>query len=93
MNDISEDFLPQTNAVVAQVMNTLNSTKSGTIQKKDFKKALNTFNVENQADLDIDSIVQEVFKDKVTLDRSIIRKEMKKNLDVQDSITAEPIPD
>ena len=44
---ITEDSLPQTNAVVAQVMETLNSSNSGTIQKKEFKKALLTFNEEN----------------------------------------------
>ena len=37
---ITEEDLPQTNAVVAQVMDTLNSTNSGTIRKSDFKKAL-----------------------------------------------------
>jgi len=31
MNVITENSLPQTNAVVAQVMETLNSTNSGTI--------------------------------------------------------------
>ena len=55
---ITEDSLPQTNAVVAQVMDTLNSSNSGTIQKKEFKKALLTFNDENQAELDVDSIVK-----------------------------------
>ena len=73
---ITEESLPQTNAVVAQVMDTLNSSNSGTIQKKEFKKALLTFNDENQAELDVDSIVKEVFKDKPTLDRSVIRREM-----------------
>ena len=57
MNVLTEDILPQTNAVVAQVMETLNSTNSGTIQKRDFKKALLAFNDENQAELDVDSIV------------------------------------
>jgi hypothetical protein len=94
MNEITESELPSTSAmVVAQVMDDLNSMKNGTIRKRELKKALLTFNDEYQAEFDVDSIVQEVFKDKTTLDRSIIRREMKKNLDVQDSITAEPIPD
>ena len=74
-------------------MDNLNSTKSGTIRKKELKRALLTFNDEYQAEFDVDSIVQEVFKDKVSLDRSIIRRKMNKNLDVQDSVSAEPIPD
>ena len=40
MNAITEESLPQTNAVVAHIMDTLNSTNSGTIRKRDFKKAL-----------------------------------------------------
>jgi ATP-dependent Clp protease adapter protein ClpS len=79
--------------VVAQVMDELNSMKNGTIRKRELKKALLTFNDEYQAEFYVDSIVQEVFKDNVTLDRSIIRRKMNKNLDVQDSVTAEPIPD
>ena len=89
----TEDSLPQTNAVVAQVMDTLNSSNSGTIQKKEFKKALLTFNDENQAELDVDSIVKEVFKNKPTLVRSIIREEMNQNVDIQDTVAAEPIQD
>mgnify|MGYP006152673641 CR=1 FL=1 len=72
-------------------MNTLNSTSSGTIQKKDFKKALNTFNVENQADLDVDSIVQEVFKYHSTLDRTVIRNEMNMNQEIQNTVASEPV--
>ena len=90
---ITEDSLPQTNAVVAQVMDTLNSSNSGTIQKKEFKKALLTFNDENQAELDVDSIVKEVFKNKPTLVRSVIREEMNQNVDIQDTVAAEPIQD
>ena len=94
MNEITDCQLASTSAmVVAQVMDDLNSMKNGTIRKRELKKALLTFNDEYQAEFDVDSIVQEVFKDNVTLDRSIIRREMKKNLDVQDSVTAEPIPD
>ena len=88
---ITEESLPQTNAVVAQVMDTLNSSNSGTIQKKEFKKALLTFNDENQAELDVDSIVKEVFKNKPTLVRSVIREKMNQNPDIQDSVAAEPI--
>ena len=87
----SEDIQPKTNSVIAQVMNTLNSTSSGTIQKKDFKKALNTFNVENQADLDVDSIVQEVFKYHSTLDRTVIRNEMNMNQEIQNTVASEPV--
>ena len=57
-------------------MDSLNSTNGGSIRKQDFKKALLTFNDDNQADLDVDSIVKEVFKDNPTLDRSIFRQEM-----------------
>jgi len=46
MNTITEDNLPQTNAIVAQVMNSLNSTNKGTIRKRDLKKALLTFSDE-----------------------------------------------
>ena len=82
MNTITEENLPQTNAVVAHVMDTLNSTNSGTIRKSDFKKALQSFNNDNQTDLDVDLIVKEVFKDKSTLDRSVIREEMNQNQDI-----------
>ena len=88
---IVDTTLPQTNAVVAHVMDTLNSKNSGIIRQRDFKKALKTFNDENQADLDVDSIVKEVFKDKLTLDRSIIRSKMNQNQDIKDSVAAEPI--
>ena len=74
-------------------MDTLNSTKSGTIRKKEFMQALLTFNDENQTELDVDSIVKEVFKDKPTLDRSVIREEMNHNQDIQDTVAAEPIQD
>jgi hypothetical protein len=60
-------------------METLNSTISGTIKKSDFKKALLTFNHENQANLKVDSMVSDVFKDQVSLDRSVIRNEMSSN--------------
>jgi hypothetical protein len=94
MNKITESELPSTSAiVVARVMNDLNSMKNGTIQKRELKRALLTFNDEYQAEFDVDSIVQEVFKDKSSLDRSTIRRKMNKNPDVQDSVTAEPIPD
>jgi hypothetical protein len=76
---ITAESLPQTNTVVAHVMDSLNSTNSGTIRKIDFKKALLTFNYENQAELDVDSIVSDVFKDQVSLDRSEIRIEMSSN--------------
>jgi len=46
MNTITEDNLPQTNAIVAQVMDSLNSTNKGTIRKRDLKKALLTFSDE-----------------------------------------------
>ena len=74
-------------------MDTLNSNKSGTIQKRELKRALLTFNDENQADLDVESIVKEVFKDKVALDRSVIRRKMNKNSNIQDTVAAEPIQD
>ena len=74
-------------------METLNSTNSGTIKKREFKKALLAFNDENQAELDVDSIVKEVFKDKPTLDRSVIRQEMNQNSEIQDTVAAEPIQD
>ena len=74
-------------------MDSLNSTKSGTIRKSDFKKALHSFNNVNQADLDVDTIVNDVFKDKATLDRSVIREEMNQNADIQDNVAAEPIQD
>jgi hypothetical protein len=41
--------------------------------------------------LDVDSIVKEVFKDKPTLDRSVIREEMNQNQDIQNIVAAEPI--
>ena len=74
-------------------MDTLNSTKSGTIRKREFKQALQTFNDENQTELDVDSIVKEVFKDKPTLDRYVIREEMNQNQDIQNIVAAEPIQD
>ena len=74
-------------------MDTLNSNKSGTIQKRELKRALLTFNDENQAELDVESIVKEVFKDKVALDRSVIRRKMNKNSNIQDTVAAEPIQD
>lgn len=92
MNVITEDTpLPQTNAVVAHVMDNLNSTNSGTIKKREFKRALLTFNDENNAELDVESIMKDVFKDKVALDRSVIRKEMNQNTDIKDTVAAEPI--
>jgi hypothetical protein len=90
---ITEESLPQTNAVVAHIMDTLNSSNSGTIQKKEFKKALLTFNDENQAELDVDSIVKEVFKDKATLLRSVIREKMNQHPVIQETVTAVPIQD
>ena len=42
-----------------------------------------TFNDENQAELDVESIVKEVFKDKPNLYRSIIRSKMNQNQDIQ----------
>jgi hypothetical protein len=38
-------------------MDNLNSTKSGTIKKKELKRALLTFNDDYQAEFDVDSIV------------------------------------
>ena len=47
INSIIEDIIPQTSAiVVAQVMDDLNSMKNGTIQRKELKRALLTFNDE-----------------------------------------------
>jgi len=37
--------------------------------------------------------VKEVFKDKATLDRSIVRVKLIQNSDIQDTVTAEPIQD
>ena len=92
MNVITEEApLPQTLDAVAFVMDTLNYTNNGTIQKNEFKKALLTFNDENKTDLDVDSIVKEVFNDKPTLVRSVIREKMNQNPDIQDSVAAEPI--
>jgi hypothetical protein len=91
MNVITEASLPQTSSIVAQVMQGLNSTESGTIRKKEFTKALLTFNNENQAELDVDSIVNEVFKDKVSLDRSVIMTNMNENLEIQDTLAEEPL--
>jgi len=91
MNSIAEDILPQTNAVVAHVMDTLNSTNSGSIRKRDFKKALDSFNDNNHTELDVDSIVNDVFKNTTTLDRSIIRSKMNQNSVIQDTVAAEPI--
>ena len=42
-------------------MDNLNSTSSGTIRKRDLKKALLTFNDDNQTELDVDMIVREIF--------------------------------
>ena len=83
--------LPQTPDAVAYVMDTLNSINNGTIQKNEFKKALVAFNNENKTDLHVDSIVKEVFTDKPTLVRSVIREKMNQNPDIQDLIAAEPI--
>ena len=74
-------------------MDSLNSTNNGTIRKRDLKKALLTFSDEYHAQFDVDSIVKDVFKDKATLDRSIIRRKMNQNPDIQDTVTAEPIQD
>jgi acetyl-CoA carboxylase alpha subunit len=51
-----ESSLPQTNAVVAHVMDSLNSTNSGTISKREFKKAFLTFTDENQTEMDVEAI-------------------------------------
>ena len=37
--------------------------------------------------------MKEVFKDKPTLDRSVIREEMNQNQDIQNIVAAEPIQD
>ena len=37
--------------------------------------------------------MKEVFKNKPTLDRSVIREEMNRNPDIQETVTAEPIQD
>jgi len=37
--------------------------KSSTIQKKDLKRALLAFNSKSQAELDVDCIMKEVFKE------------------------------
>ena len=89
----SDRTLHQTFAIVDQVMDTLNSTNSGTIKKKEFERALLSFNDDNQAGLDVDSIVKDVFKNKPALDRSIIREEMNLNQEIQEVVAAEPIQD
>jgi hypothetical protein len=91
MNVITEEApQPQTNSVVAQVMDTLNSTSSGTIKKREFKEALLAFNDNNQTGLDVDSIVKEIFKNEPTLDRSIIRDEMNHNQEIQNTVAVQP---
>ena len=79
MNEVIELGQPSSSAIVDQVMDTLNSTSSGKIQQREFKKALLVFNDENQTSLDVDQIIKDVFKNKPTLDRSIIREKMKHN--------------
>ena len=95
MNAYTEEEIPipQTNAVVAQIMETLNSTNSGTIRKRDLKKALLTFNDDNHTELDVDLIVREIFEEKPTLDRSVIRSKMNQNPVIQETVAAEPIQD
>ena len=72
-------------------MDTLNSSSSGTIRKRDLKKALLTFNDDNQTELDIDLIVREIFTDKPTLDRSVIRSKMNVLPIIQETVAAEPV--
>jgi hypothetical protein len=74
-------------------METLNSTNSGTIRKRDLKKALLTFNDDNHTELDVDLIVREIFEEKPTLDRSVIRSKMNQNPVIQETVSAEPIQD
>ena len=95
MNAVTDEeaSLQHTNAVVEHVMNALNSSNSGTISKRDFKRAIMTFTDENSTELDVDSIVNNVFKDKIALDRSIIRQKMDQNSSIQQAVTAEPIQD
>jgi len=74
-------------------MDMLNSNSSGVIGKKDFKKALDAFNQQNETELDVDSIVLEVFKEQEIVDRSDIRRELNQNQDIQDLAATEPIQD
>jgi hypothetical protein len=95
MNAYTEEEIPNplTNAVVAKVMDNLNSTNSGTIRKRDLKKALLTFNDDNHTELDVDLIVREIFEEKPTLERSVIRSKMNQNPVIQETVAAEPIQD
>lgn len=79
MNEITGESHPQINPLVDQVMNILNSIKDGTIEKKKVKKALFVTNDKNKTELDINSIVKDLFKDKIDLDRSAIRYWMNQN--------------
>ena len=74
-------------------MDMLNSNSSGVIGKKDFKKALDAFNQQNETELDVDSIVLEVFKEQEIVDRSDIRRELNQNQDIQDLAATEPMQD
>ena len=95
MNAVTDEeaSLQHTNAVVEHVMNALNSSNSGTISKRDFKGAILKFTDENYNELDVDSIVKNVFKDKVALDRSVIRQKMDQDSSIQQAVSAEPIQD
>ena len=88
-----QESLQQTNTIVEHVMDTLNSSNSGTISKRDFKRAVMTFTDENYTKLDVDSIVNNVFKDNVALDRSVIRQKMDQNSIIQQAVSVEPIQD
>jgi len=72
MNVIIEESLPQTNPMILEVMKNLEESNSVTIQKDDLRKALLSYDDKNSAQIDIDLIVDQVFKDNTSLSRPYI---------------------
>lgn len=76
---ITKGSLPHTNPIISDVMKHLDEINSGTIQKKDLKKALLNYDDNNLTSVDVDSIVNNVFKNNTSLSRSEVRKELNLN--------------
>jgi len=58
--------------MILEVMKNLEESNSGTIQKDDLRKALLSYDDKNSAKIDIDLIVDRVFKDNTSLSRPYI---------------------
>ena len=80
--------LPETSPILSAVMKHLEEINAGTIKKKDLKEALLNTNDKN---IHADAIVNEVFKDKTSLSRSEVRRELNQNSEIISAIAVEPI--